>query len=1347
MDGGFMRLKSKTYGLFLASLGHILAPLPFLSAAHATENKIEACGSLFSSQSPLDLHKAFQFQTLTDHTNKQIYNYAMNRSQMYTRGLVFIGADNAADARSLFSTFKAGDRLRFHGIYSLDERSEHYIGKTVHSLHELEMLTQMASNTGLVERVILIGTLSEFEQFSGKLIDQLFNEGESKANHLFWEIFPTLAKTNIFVFRSAMKEESYNEKFFRYMAHAAYDSQGKMAVVEYSAAPSAASNPQKTNTFPNQNTKRIESASTGETRRDVQVNAQPNRLLALPAPKPVLALPAPGMLSKPTSTNTSENRSYEPTEQMKKKAQEYVQYRRNKLAGKEIPAADEAKFRKWIDNLRYRTKNTTDKIKIGNLPYTLDAVFTEKDQAFLISIDPYFFEAKQNQASLNQEASQKEAPQNQQVEKTKEQPAKRKYKTKGPSDEMRQKAQAYVQYLREKSAGKKISAKEEIAFQRWIGNIKYRSRTTDEKHVPLSYKLESLFTKNDIDFLLSLNPHFFSNEPIVGPSTEVLKQAEDYVLFIEKMKKSEWVTAEEAKARTRWLAEMNALMELPDSDPKKIRYSMDDLFTNEQKRRMGLQEKDASNNSEKMNKTTQTSQLETVQDEISTVVEESVPQMAVTNPEHDQRRHAAIASLPEKARSYLELITERIRSDEFEEMGEDFLSENTALESWFQTFIHNNRSGVTKYAWVEYFTYEELLRLYNYTNANTPNALIQIPESVLSEVQQHFPGQIIHRTAHHNPHSTESTPELVLGAKKIEPKDKSILQHYPLQEKPGRIVLPENTKGMSALEIAARALEQMEQHNSDLRLSDHPELAETPVPQKTQAQIAAFKRLKKSVEAKHKELEDILKRMEGYFTALHLLSEKGRITPNKLIYYTDTFQAKKKDVKDIHQRIQDADELNHLRAADVMMISIRSSLEILEKSLLEENKNMGSGQSTFERAQKDLEKNQDDFNKQKENADQEAQKKKSQKEAESKQMTLALQKAQAEIIQPQSAAKESTSKQQVAPNPTAARAEPAKKQEGGFLSRMLSFSKTVLGLGPDSKEEVRPLTKDEEQILQRDFPILKNPPTELEKSKIQSYIDQWNELETRYTQLVSSLKKYNHGSLDLSAYEKTFTDWKSQFQVDAHLLQTTDRGSQLDKLMKTAERLILKMSDLESKMQLWMERFQTTDLKQIVTKKRPDLLLSDRIYSFTPSHIQKGMKSETIKVRFSQDVLERMFYDLKDEKSRLAAIKSLESLLGGFHDEQMDMFRPQRASTPVIVRVKNVGHGIGKIRMYGVLDSNTENDKGSSNVRESVSHKLTQVSFVYTDESENFDQTQLKRVYDSTRNASAKMNGKWKSKF
>jgi fructose-bisphosphate aldolase class 1 len=95
----------------------------------------------------------------------------------------------------------------------------------------------------------------------------------------------------------------------------------------------------------------------------------------------------------------------------------------------------------------------------------------------------------------------------------------------------------------------------------------------------------------------------------------------------------------------------------------------------------------------------------------------------------------------------------------------------------------------------------------------------------------------------------------------------------------------------------------------------------------------------------------------------------------------------------------------------------------------------------------------------------------------------------------------------------------------------------------------------------------------------------------------------------------------------------------------------------------------------------------------------------------------------------------------------MDMFRPQRASTPVIVRVKNVGHGIGKIRMYGVLDSNTENDKGSSNVRESVSHKLTQVSFVYTDESENFDQTQLKRVYDSTRNASAKMNGKWKSKF
>ncbi len=32
------------------------------------------------------------------------------------------------------------------------------------------------------------------------------------------------------------------------------------------------------------------------------------------------------------------------------------------------------------------------------------------------------------------------------------------------------------------------------------------------------------------------------------------------------MKKSEWVTAEEAKARTRWLAEMNALMELLDPE-------------------------------------------------------------------------------------------------------------------------------------------------------------------------------------------------------------------------------------------------------------------------------------------------------------------------------------------------------------------------------------------------------------------------------------------------------------------------------------------------------------------------------------------------------------------------------------------------------------------------------------------------------------------------------------------------------------------------------------------------------------------------------------------------------------
>ena len=145
--------------------------------------------------------------------------------------------------------------------------------------------------------------------------------------------------------------------------------------------------------------------------------------------------------------------------------------------------------------------------------------------------------------------------------------------------------------------------------------------------------------------------------------------------LLKKWKNQSGLLRKKQKARTRWLAEMNALMELPDSDPKKIRYSMDDLFTNEQKRRMGLQERMLLTIPKKMNKTTQTSQLETVQDEISTVVEESVPQMAVTNPEHDQRRHAAIASLPKKARSYLELITERIRSDEFEEMGEDFLSE------------------------------------------------------------------------------------------------------------------------------------------------------------------------------------------------------------------------------------------------------------------------------------------------------------------------------------------------------------------------------------------------------------------------------------------------------------------------------------------------------------------------------------------------------------------------------------------------------------------------------------------------------------------------------------------------
>ncbi len=199
--------------------------------------------------------------------------------------------------------------------------------------------------------------------------------------------------------------------------------------------------------------------------------------------------------------------------------------------------------------------------------------------------------------------------------------------------------------------------------------------------------------------------------------------------------------------------------------------------------------------------------------------------------------------------------------------------------------------------------------------------------------------------------------------------------------------------------------------------------------------------------------------------------------------------------------------------------------------------------------------------------------------------------------------------------------------------------------------------------------------------------------------------------------------------------------------MKTAERLNSKMKELEDLMKLWLERFQTTDLKSIATQKRTDLLLSDRIYSFTPSHIQNGVKKETIKVRFSEDVLKRMFYDLKDEKSRLAAIKSLESLLGGFHDEQMDMFRPQRASTPVIVRVKNVGHGIGKIRMYGVLETASQTSASSSKTRDENTTKLTQISFVYTDESEKFDQTQLKRVYDSTLHASIKMNGRWKSKF
>ncbi len=1126
-----MGFKPWTYGLFLASLGHFLAPLPLLSAAHASENKNGSCEMLFPNHEALDMHKAYQHRNLSTQTYEQIFQYAMERSKIYTQGLVFIATDNSTDAQSMLGTFKSGDRFRFHDVFSLNQNSEHYIGKKIHHLHELEMMTHIGSSSGHVKRVILIGTVQEFEQYASKIIQKLLEDGESQASELFWEIFPTLSKTNIFIFRSPVREDSYADKVIRYMGYNAYDSQGKVAVVEYSAAQARPSTPQHRPNLPSDVLKE-NTPSVVPTKQE----SQPVKVLALPAPQPVLALPAPGKLAKKETQKIVNHRSQEPTERMLEKAKNYVNYLRDKLKGKQISKEDDQAFRRWIDNLKYRT--STAKESQGKHPYSLDSVFTAKDRAFLLSIDPHFF-------GKNDPLIAPEIPLESITQLS-----------------LSEKAELYVSTMEKWNKNPNSVSPELLKkMKRWLENSRNRTRFDNEGKPLFSrshYKIrfEEIFNQDQKNRILKIFPGFFkenqrSTQTQAQPTAEVKKQAEDYVLFIEKMKRSEWVNPTEAKARIDWLADINTLMELPENDPQKLHYTMDQLFTEEQKARMAAEEK--------------------------AKVAASIPDLQIkTESVHDQRRHEAIASLPEKARTNLELITERIRSDEFEEMGEDFLSENPALENWFQTFIRNNRTGVTKFSWLEYFTYEELLRLYNYSDANTPHAVIQIPESVLSEIQQHYPGQLIHRTAHLNPVHSDATPELVLGAKKIEPKDKDILKQFPLRESPTRILLPENTKGLSALEIAARALEQMEQQNSDLRISDHPELEETPVPQKTKAQIASFNRLKKSVEEKYKDFEMILARMEGYFTALHELINKGRFSSEKLIFYTDIFQLKKKELKEIYQRIQDADEINHLRAAEVMMISIRSALDILEKTLVEENKNMGAGNSTFHHAQKDLESNQQEFDGKKKQADSQALPPRSNESKGSKnpkapanQITQALQKAQTEEQHPSTAGQKTSSDQDPSSQKgKSAETEAVKKTEGNFLDRMFSLSKKILGLDSSSKEspstgkqgesveqqdtpqQLDPsLSEYKEKILQQEMPQLKNPPTEAEQAKISSSIQQWTNMEASYMSLSAELKKFPpHPAFSMQSMEASFVDLKSKFQLDSHLLRSTDRGSQLDKL-------------------------------------------------------------------------------------------------------------------------------------------------------------------------------------------------------
>ena len=142
---------------------------------------------------------------------------------MYTRGLVFIGADNA-DARSLFSTFKAGiDFVFTASIHWMKDPNITSVKPCIVCMN-WKCWPRWPPTLDLSSE-ILIGTLSEFEQFSGKLIDQLLMGWKSKPIIFSGRFFQLWQKPNIFVFRSAMKEESYNENFFRYMAHAAYNSQ------------------------------------------------------------------------------------------------------------------------------------------------------------------------------------------------------------------------------------------------------------------------------------------------------------------------------------------------------------------------------------------------------------------------------------------------------------------------------------------------------------------------------------------------------------------------------------------------------------------------------------------------------------------------------------------------------------------------------------------------------------------------------------------------------------------------------------------------------------------------------------------------------------------------------------------------------------------------------------------------------------------------------------------------------------------------------------------------------------------------------------------------------------------